>query len=637
MRTFVRVLAIVLLAAVAWAQEDDERILAYHSDITVQADASLLVHETIRVRAQGDQIKHGIYRDFPTQYRDQWGNHFNVRFTVMAADRDGTTEKWHTESLSNGVRVYLGDKDSLVKTGEHTYVLTYAVTREIGFFPDHDELYWNVTGNGWAFPIDQASATVHLPAAVPRSALKLEGYTGNQGSQEKAFTTATGDSGDPTFTATRPFDAHEGLTIVVAFPKGYLPEPTREQKTHDFLEDNRAVLAGLGGFAIVFLYYFIVWVAVGRDPAAGTIMPLYEPPQGFSPAAVRFLRKMSFDDKTFAAAVIDLAVKKQLTIRQDDGVYSVAPTSEPYASDLSAEEKVLRAKLLGAGAELRLARTNWQTVSSAVKGVKSALEGALEKIYFFSNGKYTIPGIVLTVVSIIALVAALPVVQDKMAAAFLCVWLTGWTVGVIALLTNAIRQWRHASGIFDVLGALFISAFAVPFVAAEIFVLFMLSRSVSTAGALVMFAVIALNPIFHQLLKAPTRAGRKVLDQIDGFRMFLAATEEDVLNRMNPPQRTPATFEKYLPYAVALDCEQAWGAQFAGILAAAGQAPGQYSPAWYSGAAFAASGLGGFASSFSSGLSSAISSSSTAPGSSSGSGGGGSSGGGGGGGGGGGW
>ena len=639
MRFLARILLILIIGAVAWAQ-DDERILEYHSDITVSADSSLLVRESIRVRAQRDRIQHGIYRDFPTDYRDRLGNRVRIHFTMLEATRNGHSENWHAESRSNGVRIYVGDKNTLVDIGENTYVLSYTATREIGFFPDHDELYWNVTGNGWAFPIDKASATVHLPASVPRSSLKLEGYTGPQGSKERAYSTGTDDNGDPVFTATRPFDVGEGLTIVVSLPKGYLAEPTRDQQVHDFLNDNRPVLTGLFGFLVVFVYYIIVWAAVGRDPAAGTIMPLYDPPAGFSPAAVRYLRKMAFDDKAFAAAVINLAVKKQLTIKQEKHVYSVAPPPKDEPTPLSPEEKILRSKLLASGTELQLKQSNWQTISDAVKGVKKSLETAIEKIYFFTNGKYVIPGVVLTLLSILAIVASLPDVGDKATSAFMCVWLTGWTFGVIMLLTRAIAAWRSITGPLDVIGAVFTTAFALPFLAGEIFGLYMLSRGVTMPGALMLVAILALNPIFHHLLKAPTRAGRKVLDQIEGFRVFLAATEEDVLNRMNPPERTPAIFEKYLPYAVALDCEKAWGAQFASVLAAAaagGQSTSGYSPAWYSGAAFSAGDFAGFASSFSSGLSGAIASSSTSPGSSSGSGGGGSSGGGGGGGGGGGW
>ena len=146
-----------------------------------------------------------------------------------------------------------------------------------------------------------------------------------------------------------------------------------------------------------------------------------------------------------------------------------------------------------------------------------------------------------------------------------------------------------------------------------------------------------MNGVFYHLLKAPTAAGRRILDQIDGFRMYLSVAEKERLNLENPPAHTPQLFEMFLPYALALDVEQQWAEKFADVLAIAGRNAGGYSPKWYSGTAWSSLGVAAFAGSLGSSLSSAISSASTAPGSSSGGGGGGSTGGGGGGGGGGGW
>ena len=183
--------------------------------------------------------------------------------------------------------------------------------------------------------------------------------------------------------------------------------------------------------------------------------------------------------------------------------------------------------------------------------------------------------------------------------------------------------------------ALSINLFALPFFAGELFGIGILWYATSLSTIIVMVLLIGINYIFYHLLKSPTRAGRALLDTVEGFRAFLAATEKDRLNMLNPPEKTPELFEKYLPYALALDIEQQWAEQFSDILsaAAAGEGAAVYSPDWYSGTALSSMTTGGFASS----LSSAISSASTTPGSSSGSGGGGSSGGGGGGGGGGGW
>ena len=255
-----------------------ERILSFQSEITVSTDGSMQVKETIKVRAAGEQIRRGIYRDFPTDYRDRLGNRYVVGFELLDATRDGQAENYRVESRENGNRVYLGRKSVLLSPGEYTYSITYRTTRQLGFFPDHDELYWNVTGNGWVFPIERATAVVNLPAGIRPAAILLDGYTGPQGSLGKAFEGSVDPQGRPTFTTTKPLGPAEGLTIVVSWPKGFIAPPTREMKIQWFLEDNRSTLVGLAGLLLLLGYYFFTWVRVGRDPERGVIMPLYAPP-----------------------------------------------------------------------------------------------------------------------------------------------------------------------------------------------------------------------------------------------------------------------------------------------------------------------------------------------------------------------
>jgi len=142
--TLVRILlAVVLILVVVGpdaAVAATETILSFASEITVNADASLHVTETIRVVSTGDQIKRGIYRDFPTTYKDHAGNKYVVGFTILNVARDGRPEAYHTEELSNGVRIYMGRKEHLLTPGEHTFTLSYRTDRQLGFFRDHDEL-----------------------------------------------------------------------------------------------------------------------------------------------------------------------------------------------------------------------------------------------------------------------------------------------------------------------------------------------------------------------------------------------------------------------------------------------------------------------------------------------------------------
>jgi uncharacterized membrane protein YgcG len=634
------VLLLLASAASARAQDSSERILSFHSDITVSQDGSMDVRETIKVRAAGDQIKRGIYRDFPTRYRDRLGNQYVVGFEVLEVQREGKPEPYRIESLSNGKRVYIGEKNVYLEPGEYTYALTYRTTRQLGFFPDHDELYWNVTGNGWIFPIDHASATVVLPRGIQPGAIVRDAYTGPQGSLGTAFESSVDSAARVSFATTRTLQPTEGLTIAVSWPKGFIAEPTREMKVRWFLEDNASTLAGLAGLLILLVYYLVAWALVGKDPARGVIMPLYEPPRGFSPAAVRYVTQMGFDDRTFAAALINMAVKKYLTIVEKDGKYSLRRAKGDKFL-LAPEERKAAEKLLPGTEEIELKNTHHAQIGGAVEALKTALRLNLEKVYFLTNQWYLIPGLAFSVL-VLGFVALAAPGEQKIVALFMIVWLSGWTAGVFFLLSQVVQGWKnflfgagHKAAALG--GAVFLSLFALPFLAGEVGGLVALAYATSAVVILILLAMIAVNYLFHHLLKAPTRAGRALLDKIEGFKMFLAAVEQERLNVLNPPQKTPQLFERYLPYALALGVEQEWSEQFSEVLAQAAARGATYSPGWYSGTGWSHLGAGGFASSLGSSFSSAISSSSHAPGSSSGGGGGGSSGGGGGGGGGGGW
>jgi len=160
-----------------------EKILSFDSSVKVYPDSSLEVRENIRVAASGDRIKRGIYRDFPTRYKDKRGNNYQVDFQVISASRDGRPESYRLERRSNGVRVYLGKSNIYLSPGEYDYTLVYRTNRQLGFFKDFDELYWNVTGNGWDFPIERASAVVDLPQGAEGHIRESDAYTGYSGSK----------------------------------------------------------------------------------------------------------------------------------------------------------------------------------------------------------------------------------------------------------------------------------------------------------------------------------------------------------------------------------------------------------------------------------------------------------------------
>lgn len=621
----------------AWAAQA-ERILVFDSHIQVAASGALTVTENIRVISAGQRIRHGIYRDFPTRYTDRHGRTHRVGFKIIRLLRDGRPEAYHIRQMSNGLRIYMGKKNRRLPPGTHTYTLTYRSKRQIGFFADYDELYWNVTGNGWAFAIDKVRAVVALPPGA--EAQQQAAYTGRFGSKGQSFVYSIDDSGNPVFVTTRTLAPREGLTIAVAWPKGFVAEPTRLQRLLFGVEDNLGFFLGLAGLALVLFYYALAWLRVGRDPARGTVIPLFAPPEGFSPAAARFVRRMGFDHKAFAAAVVDLAVKGALKIEENEKkIFTLEKRAAGRPNGLSKGERKILEQLFGTGQRIALKNTNHTTIQAAVRALKKSLNAEFARIFFRRNSGYLVPGIGLSLATLGGLILT---AQDVAGAAFMGLWLGMWTAGCTLIGIKVVHAWRIARGIdlntlLPGIGAVVISLFALPFFGGEIFGLILFARAVTFPAALLFLLIITLNVLFYHLIKAPTLRGRRIMDQIDGFRQFLSVAEKERLNILNPPDKTPELFEKYLPYALALDVENQWSEQFADVLAASGGTQDAYRPAWYAGTRFSAGNLSGFASGLGGAFAGAISAASQSPGSSSGSGGGGFSGGGGGGGGGGGW
>ena len=297
----------------------DERILSFHSDIVVRQDGRIQVTETIRVRAEGDRIHRGIYRDFPTEYEDPRGYRYAVEFVPIAVLRNDAIENFHTQRIARGVRVYFGSANRHLAPGEHAYEIRYEANRLLGYFEDHDELYWNVTGFDWGFAIDAASATVRFDFPVLGSDFAHEAYTGASGASGENYASRVDAEPAVQFTVTEPLLPRHGLTIVVGWPKGLVSEPDNLTRARWLLADNLDLLAALVGLLLLFAWYVPVWLRYGKDPNAGVLVTRYEPPEGFSPASLRYIEQMQYDDKVMTAAVVNLAVKGYLRIDVEPG------------------------------------------------------------------------------------------------------------------------------------------------------------------------------------------------------------------------------------------------------------------------------------------------------------------------------
>ena len=601
-------LSVLFFAVLAWslptrlfAQETTaptftEGIISHDSDITVNADSTLQVRESITVLAAGRLIKRGISRDLTTHYNDRFGNPYDIHFDGVSVDRDDKPAEFRLRKLSNGLRIEMGGSEPIAP-GEHTYELTYEVNRGLGFFSDYDELFWNVTGNAGQLPIQVATATVHLPKGIAQEAILLDGYTGRLGSAETDFTASADRQGNATFRTTRQLGPLEGLTLVVRWPKGFVHPPTDAQKHQYFLDDNQSTINGLLGLALLLGSCGLIWFLAERTLGTGRIMPQSEPPGGLSPATLRYIWRNAFDQKTLVVNLVDLAVKRQLAILEAvNGSYilgKVPPSAQSAAPDsvddeeISADEALVLRKLLASGEAIPLKPSNHAVIGGAVEALHQHLRFKLERIHLIANSRYLLPCLLISLATVIRSGLAIQGVQAVelittatavMLWGFACLVLAGCTIGT---WQSALSDPQHASTARK--QAIVITAICAAAFAGEVAGLWVLAWVASTGVTAFLLLLVAINFGLHLYLKHSDLSGRGLTDRIEGFRLYLTNGEEGQNARASRRNST-AELESLLPYALALNVEKVWGEKFAAALALTARGGEiKYNPAWYSG------------------------------------------------------
>jgi uncharacterized membrane protein YgcG len=456
---------------------------------------------------------------------------------------------------------------------------------------------------------------------------------------------------------TRPLAPRQGLSVVAEIPAGLVARPSGLMRLYYALLDyRRFIFGGLGAIGVL-AYYLTAWNAVGRDPQKGTVIPLFHPPDGISPALAGYIRDWGWSGgwREFTAAAVSLAVKGLLVFDDSDGDLTLARTAATAAKGgdrLPPGERAVLSWVDGQGGTARIDKANGESVASIFKSFKASVEHENRHRFFRRNLGYVLIGAALTAITIVAVL-----VFGNLGEAEIGILIaTAIVCGVIGMMVMPLLRVVMGGRNLRTIIAAGINLAVVGFIGAIGFSLVAgssaslpegFSRSVfdgllqNSFPFVLIGGFAALNGLFFYLLRAPTAAGRVIMDQIEGLELYLRTAETERMNMIGAPDLTTETFERLLPFAIALEAEEPWSEAFAAVFARAH--PGEavtaaYHPAWHGGRGWAGRDFGRSMSSAMSSAQSAFTSAMPAPkSSSSGFSGGGGSGGGGGGGGGGGW
>ena len=505
-------LALLVCALAGAAQAKSWRVADFQDNIVVAQDGTAVVTERISLAFEGEF--HGIHRTIPIEYPGPNGANYELFLTVTSVtDGSGGNLKYDS-STSNGARdlkIYIPDAVDATRTVE----ITYRVRNGTRFFDDHDEFYWSVTGNDWPVPIDHVAATVRFPDAAAGS-LRAQAFTGVYGSTQRDAT-STVDGAEARFETNNPLPMRGGMTIDVYVPKDILKEPGSLTKFFWFLGGNPIVFLPV----VTLVGMFALWWHKGRDPDAGvSVAPMYEPPTGISPAEAGTLLDDSIHPRDITSTIVDLAVRGYIKI-EETSEKTLIFTHKDYLFHLLKPREQWGADLVPHE------RVMLENVFAG---------GAETRLSSLKNRFYT----------------AVPMIRQDIMAALKTkgIYLldpesaNGYSVGVaVAILVPF--------GIFQFLG------WANFFTSAPLLIV-----------CIPLSAVIWW--LFARVMTAKTVKGARTRVAVLGFQEFMNRVDADRLKVM-----PPTTFEKFLPYAMALGVEHHWAQAFSGIV--------KDPPQWYVG------------------------------------------------------
>ncbi len=495
------------LAAAASEQFDN-----FNVEITVQKSGDILVTETIEVTAEGKEIRRGIFRDLPRYYTKS-GRRYPYHYDVQAVMRDGHAEPYAKETDGNAFRLRIGDADRFLTHGPHTYVIKYAVKNQIRYFDSYDEIYWNATGSYWAFPIASARAVVTLPENARVTAAAA--YTGAKGSKGGAYEYKV-EGARHIFTTTKPLNRREGLTVAVGFEKGAVDPPSAAERRAEWWARNMSLIILAGALGLLSTFYAAAFHLVGRDPQKGPVFPRYEPPEGFSPAAVHHVYHRHFAGHSgLISALLNLAVKDRIRIDAKDKKKTVLTLlAGDDAKTGSPAEEALLGGVFNRRETVTLGGGYDASFTKAYEQFRKSVGQNFGKPYFRWNAGFLVLAVMLAVIGIVL-------------AAVLSIEWTLWHTGLAVMIAAATATFSY---------------------------------------------LIPAPTMKGQEVRTEIEGFRLYLKTAEQLQLNAAKPGSDT-----PPPMTVERYERFLPYAVALGVEKPWTEHFEKLLPMEAE---HYQPRW---------------------------------------------------------
>lgn len=494
-------LVVAALAPAATAQARDFSIERFAVTLEVHADGSLAVREAITFAFRGSH--RGVWRAIPVRHT-RMGLEWAMRLDAITV-LDEALRPLRSEVTRPGRYVRVKAWVPGAVDTQKTVTILYRVRRGLLRLDDHDELYWNVTGDEWDVPIREAEAVVAPPPGVSLASVRANAYTGPRGATGADFAESRGDN-LLTLRATRPLGPREGLTIAVAWPPGAVGRPSVAREVTWFAADNWP----LGLPLIACLGVFLAWRTYGVDPAVGqSVKPEYAPPPGLGPAEAGTLADEHAEPRDVVATLIDLAVRGYLRVEQvstafDETDYAFRRLKRVLGDpDIRPLELFVLAKLFG---------QDWNVNMRLLSEVRRDYDNVF------------------------------PPIRDE-------IYRSMVNEGLFATSPQRVRSAWAAGGVGLAAAGVAALAMAPPWLPT--------SPAIAAAGLIVSGLVLL---VFSRAMPRRTWKGARSLVHVRGFQEFLERAEKDRLARMPPD-----TLHRWLPWALALGVSERWIWAFDGL------------------------------------------------------------------------